>query len=98
MESTDFQGGKLESVFGSIDLNLRRAQISSPERSATLEVNAVFGSIELRVPETWRVVAHAAGVFGSVEDKTLANKTASFDGPTLFITGSAVFGSVEIKD
>lgn len=98
VESTDFQGGKLESVFGSIDLNLRRAQIASAERSATLEVNAIFGSIELRVPETWRVVTHAAGIFGSVEDKTLANKTAGFDGPTLFITGVAVFGSVEIKD
>jgi predicted membrane protein len=98
VDSNDFQGGKLESVFGSIDLNLRRAQISSPERSATIEVNAVFGSIELRVPETWRVVTHAAGIFGSIEDKTLANKVAGFDGPTLFITGSAVFGSVEIKD
>jgi predicted membrane protein len=98
VESNDFQGGKLESVFGSIDLNLRRAQIASPERSATIEVNAVFGSIELRVPETWRIVTHAAGIFGSVEDKTLANKVAGFDGSTLFITGAAVFGSVEIKD
>lgn len=98
VESNDFQGGKLESVFGSIDLNLRRAQIASPERAATIEVNAVFGSIELRIPETWRVVTHAAGIFGSIEDKTLANKVTGFDGPTLFITGSAIFGSVEIKD
>lgn len=98
IDSPNFQGGKLESLFGSIDLNLRRAQISSPEKSATLEVSAVFGSIELRVPETWRIVSHAAGVFGTVEDKTIANKAPGFDGPTLFITGSAVFGSVEIKD
>ena len=98
VESSNFQGGKLDSLFGSIDLNLRRAQISSPERSATLEVNAIFGSIELRVPETWRIVTHAAGVFGTIEDKTLANKTAAFDGPTLFIRGAAIFGSVEIKD
>ena len=98
IESANFQGGKLESIFGSIDLNFRRAQISSPERSATLEVNAVFGSIELRIPETWRVVAQATGIFGSVEDKTIANKVPGFDGPTWFITGSAVFGSVEIKD
>jgi predicted membrane protein len=98
VESTNFQGGKLDSVFGSINLDFRRSQINSPERSANLEVNAVFGSVELRVPETWRVVAHAVSVFGSVEDKTLANKVAGFDGPTLFITGAAVFGSVEIKD
>ena len=98
IDSTNFLGGKLESLFGSIDVNLRRAQISSPDRSASLEVNAIFGSIELRVPETWRIVAQAMGIFGSVEDKTIANKTAGFDGPTLFITGAAVFGSVEIKD
>ncbi|HEX3684110.1 MAG TPA: DUF5668 domain-containing protein [Bryobacteraceae bacterium] len=98
IETPNFLGGKLESVFGSIDLNLRGAQISSPDKSASLEVNAVFGSIELRVPETWRIVAHAAGVFGTIEDKTIASKTVGFDGPTLFITGAAVFGSVEIKD
>jgi predicted membrane protein len=98
IESGNFQGGKLDSIFGSIDLNFRQAQISTPERSATLEVNAVFGSIELRVPETWRVVAQATGVFGSVEDKTIANKVPGFEGPTLFVTGFAVFGSVEIKD
>ncbi len=98
VETPNFQGGKLETVFGSIDLNLRSAQISSPEKTATIEVSAVFGSVELRVPESWRVVAHAASIFGSVEDKTIANKVASFDGPTLFITGAAVFGSVEIKD
>lgn len=98
IESGNFQGGKLDSIFGSIDLNFRQAQISSPERSATVEVNAVFGSIELRVPETWRVVAQATAVFGSVEDKTIANKVPGFEGPTLFVTGFAVFGSVEIKD
>lgn len=98
VETENFQGGKLESVFGSIELNLRRARINSPEKSATIEVNVVFGSVELRVPETWRVVASAASVFGSVEDKTLANKAASFEGPTLFITGSAVFASLEITD
>ena len=98
VETPNFQGGKLEAVFGSIDLNLRTAQISSPEKAATLEVNAIFGSIELRVPEGWRVVTHAASVFGSVEDKTITNKVGTFDGPTLFLTGAAVFGSVEIKD
>jgi hypothetical protein len=98
IESANFQGGKLDSIFASIDLNFRNAQISSPERSASLEVNAVFGSIELRVPDSWRVVAQATGVFGAVEDKTVANKVPGFEGPTLFITGFAVFGSVEIKD
>jgi len=98
VEAADFRGGKLDSVFGSIDLDLRRSQIVSPEHAATLELNVVFGSIELRVPETWRVTVHAPSIFGSIEDKTLANKTPGFDGPSLFITGAAVFGSIEIKD
>ena len=98
VDTQNFQGGKLETVFGSIDMNLRSAQISSPEKTATIQVNAIFGSIELRVPESWRIVVHAPSIFGSVEDKTLAGKVATSDGPTLFITGAAVFGSVEIKD
>jgi predicted membrane protein len=98
IESIDFRGGRLECVMGTIELNFRRAQISSVERSATLAVNVVFGTVELRVPETWKIVSQAAEVFGSVEDKTLANKSPGFDGPTLFIVGSAVFGSIEVKD
>lgn len=98
IESTSFRGGKLDAVFGGMDINLRQAQISSPERSATLEVNVIFGGIELRVPQTWRVVAQTTGIFGSVEDKTTANKLPGFDGPTLFLTGAAIFGGVEIKD
>ncbi len=98
VDSTDFQGGKVETVFGAIALNLRRAQISSPDRSATLELSATFGSIELRVPETWRIAVQTSSIFASVEDKTIANKLPGFDGPTLFITGSAVFAGVEIKD
>lgn len=96
--SSNFRGGKLEAVFGGIEINLRQAQITSEDRTVTLECNAVFGSIELRVPDTWRVVARAAGMFGSVDDKSTANKMPGFDGPTLVVTGAAVFGSVEIKD
>jgi Domain of unknown function (DUF5668) len=98
IESTDFRGGRLDCVLGSVDLNFRRAQISSVERSATIAVNVVFGSVELRVPETWKVVSQAAEFLGSVEDQTIANKSPGFDGPTLFVVGSAVFGSIEIKD
>lgn len=98
INSGNFRGGKLEAILSNIELDLRRAQISSTERSATVVVNAVFGNIEMRVPETWRVINQAAGVFGTVEDKTLANKSPGFDGPALYIVGAAVFGSIEIKD
>lgn len=98
IESADFRGGRVECVFGNVDLNFRGAQISSVERSATIEVSVVFGAVELRVPETWRIVSQAAEIFGSIEDKTVANKSPGFDGPTLFVVGSAAFGSVEIKD
>jgi predicted membrane protein len=98
IQSANFRGGKLECILGSIDLNFRRAEISSVERSATIAVKVVFGSVELRVPETWRVVTQAADVFGSIEDKTIANKSPGFDGPTLVIVGSVAFGSIEIKD
>ncbi|MGA8028638.1 MAG: DUF5668 domain-containing protein [Bryobacteraceae bacterium] len=98
IDTADFQGGVVSSVFGSVELNLRRAQISSPDRTATLEANAVFGAIKIRVPEGWRIDIAGAAVLGNFVDKTIPPIAAGSDTPTLIITGYAVFGAVEIVD
>jgi len=46
---------KLDVVFGSIELDLSGASISSPDRRAALEANAVFGGIEITVPAPGRL-------------------------------------------
>lgn len=99
LDSPNFQGGRIESVFGSVEIDLRRALIASKEKSAVIAVNCVFGSVQVRLPDTWRVSLQAVGVLGNVEDKTIPPRTvAGVETPVLIITGQSVFGSVEIDN
>ncbi|MGH9619711.1 MAG: LiaF domain-containing protein, partial [Bryobacteraceae bacterium] len=96
ISSQDFRGGELISVFGEINIDLRHAQISN---GTSIEANATFGAINIRVPETWRVSVRGAGIFGGYEDKTLPPRPApGFNPPLLVITGAAVFGAVVVKN
>jgi hypothetical protein len=107
MAGREISGGELVSVFGSIEIDFRGANIAltvpadtnaAPVRRAEIEATAVFGSVEIRVPQTWRVVKNGTGVFGSYEDKTLPSRPEpGVEQPTLFIHGGAVFGSVTIE-
>jgi hypothetical protein len=90
----NFQGGKATAVFGGIELDFTSADI---EDEAILEVNCVFGGVEIRVPESWHVHSRSLPVFGGYEDKTRQpynpGKTK-----TLIVTGMVVFGGIEIKN
>jgi predicted membrane protein len=98
VETQQFEGGKVDAVFGSIELDLSEASISSPDRRASLEANAVFGGIEITVPRTWKVIMKGAAVFGGCDDKTVPPRPEpGFEPPTLIITGAAVFGGIEIR-
>ena len=99
VESQHFEGGKVEAVFGGIDLDLSGAAITSPDRRAILEVNAVFGGIEIRVPRTWRVEKKGSAVFGGFEDRTFPPRPEpGVEPPTLLIRGAAVFGGIDVKN
>ncbi|MGA2713971.1 MAG: DUF5668 domain-containing protein [Bryobacteraceae bacterium] len=99
VESQNFEGGKVEAVFGGLELDLSGAAITTPDRRAVLEANAVFGGIEIRIPRTWRVERESAAVFGGFDDKTVPPRPEpGFEPPTLVIRGSAVFGGIEVKN
>jgi predicted membrane protein len=99
VETQQFEGGKVESVFGSIELDLSAAAISSPERRAKLDVSAVFGGIEITIPRTWKVVMNATGVFGGCDDRSVPPRPEpGLEPVTLVITGAAVFGGIEIRN
>lgn len=90
----NFQGGQATAVFGGIELDFRDADM---EAEAILEVNCIFGGVEIRVPESWHVHSRSLPVFGGYEDKT---RQPSNPGKTktLIVTGMVVFGGVEIKN
>lgn len=93
----DFRAAKYDCVFGGFELDFRGSQIQGD--SAILEINAVFGGAEVKVPTNWNVVMQGAGVFGGMVDST--EHTAPPNSPgvkNLFVRGAAVFGGVEVKN
>ncbi len=94
IESQSFKGGKADVVFGSAEIDLRAAGLAGGR--ATLVLSAVFGSIEVFVPRDWQVVLEGTPVLGSIETRKRAADVAPIQ--TLEIKGSAVFGSIEVKD
>jgi predicted membrane protein len=99
--SLDFKGGNVTAIFGGIEIDLRQASIADDH--ADLTVNAMFGGCEIRVPETWEIVAHGQGIFGGFVDSTRASNVQpdGLSGPprkTLILRGVALFGGVEIKN
>ncbi len=94
---SDFRGGKVDAVFGGFEIDLRNCDIAGD--AAVLELNAVFGGVELRVPENWAVVCKGVGVFGGYSDETRHPTAAQFPNlKQLICKGGAVFGGVVIKN
>jgi predicted membrane protein len=97
--SQNFQGGKVVSLFGGVELDFREADIEGEE--ALLEINCIFGGVEIRVPETWHVHSRSLPVFGGYSDKTRgirAPDQAAIKKKALVITGMVLFGGIEIKN
>lgn len=93
----NFKGAKYDAVFGGFEVDLRRAQMEGD--SAVLDLNAVFGGIEVRIPESWSVVIKGAGVFGGYVDSTMQPDPRLYPNPKILVCkGGAVFGGVEIKN
>ena len=93
----DFRAAKYEAVFGGYELDFRGSQILG--ESAVLEINAIFGGAEVKIPRTWSVVMQGAGVFGAFADSAEQPDPATTPNiKRLFVRGAAVFGGVEIKN
>lgn len=93
----DFQGAKYDCVFGGYEIDLRGSQILGD--SAVIEINAIFGGAEVKIPTNWNVVMQAAGVFGGFADSTdHPNPAVTPNIKQVFVRGAAVFGGAEVKN
>jgi predicted membrane protein len=94
VESQNFRGGKADVVFGSAEIDLRNAKLAGGQ--ATLVLSVVFGGIEVYVPRDWQVVLEGSPVLGSIDSHKKAATVPATQ--TLTVKGSAVFGSIEVKE
>jgi hypothetical protein len=93
----DFQGGKVDCVFGGFEIDLRGATMLGDY--AVLKVDAVFGGAEIKVPTSWEVELRGSGAFGGFSDNTQHPDRNLIPNPKrLIVKGGAVFGGVTIKN
>jgi predicted membrane protein len=95
IESQNFRGGKATALLGGIDLDF--SQVRLAEGKASIELTAVLGGIDVRVPRHIRVELHGSPVLGGIEDNHLYTPGAEGD-QTLYIKATAILGGIEIKD
>lgn len=89
----NFRGGELTAFMGGCEIDLRQAAIHG---EAVIDVFAMWGGIEIRVPETWTVIGRVTPIMGGFEDTTRASGDARAH--TLTIRGVVLMGGVEVKN
>lgn len=96
-ETQDFHGGDATAIFGAARFDLRNASMTVDE--ARIDVNVVFGEVEVRVPETWSVINRAGVIFAGVNDKTIHPKPdPNVKTPRVVITGAVIFGAITLRN
>jgi len=91
--SKNFQGGRIENLFGGTDLNLMQADFKG---TIVMDFNIAFGGCKIVLPPQWNVRNEITAILGGIDDKRPA--VADVDpSKTLVLTGSVMFGGVDIK-
>ena len=90
---------------GGFEIDLTEADMQGAE--TYIEVVAIFGGGEIRVPAQWEVVLENVGIFGGASDRThhpeppppSAPGSASRPAPKrLIIKGVSIFGGLNVKN
>ncbi len=87
-----FNGADLNAIFGGIKFDLRNAII---DEDVVINASAIFGGIEIYVPENVKIKVKSVPVFGGVNNK--AHTKTDEKSHIIYINGTAVFGGIEIK-
>ena len=91
--SENLQGGKITTLFGGSNIDLRDSNING---EASIEIFCMFGGVELLVPSNWKVNQDATAILGGVSDERSNIELDTI--ATLNIRGFVMFGGVELKN
>lgn len=96
MLTSNLLGGRSTAIFGGIEIDLRKCQIS-PE-GCTIDATTLFGGNTLKVPNDWTILNKVVVLFGGYND--LRIKDPSFQpnpAKTIVLTGVCIFGGIEVR-
>ena len=87
-----FEGAELTAVFGGVKCDLTRAVI---ERDCVINASAIFGGIDILVPDGVNVTVRSTSLFGGVSDKR--RQKSNENTVTVYVNATCIFGGVDIK-
>lgn len=91
-DGEEFKGTTLTAVFGGVKCDLRKAIINENQ---IVNCSAIFGGIDIYVPEDVKVKVKSTSIFGGVsDDKKHSDKN---DAKVIYVNATCIFGGVEIK-
>jgi predicted membrane protein len=95
INSQDFRGGEATAILGGCQIDLRGASITPPHEPV-IQVFALFGGIEIRVPDDWTVISNVEAILGGFDDK----KTwpPKIESKRVIIRGQVIFGGIEVRN
>lgn len=91
--SRDFTGGEAFAFMGGCQIDLTGAAMT--RRPAVIDATAIWGGIDILVPEDWEVVGEVVPIMGGFEMKSESNVSRS--GGQLVVRGLALMGGIEVK-
>jgi predicted membrane protein len=95
INSQDFRGGDATTVFGGCKIDLRGASITAGHEPV-ITVFALFGGIEIRVPDDWTVVSEVELILGGFDDKK--TEQPKVESKRLIIRGTVIMGGIEVRN
>ena len=90
-DSREFTGAELNAIFGGVKCDLRGAII---KKDCAIKLSAIFGGVDILVPDNVNVEIKTTSIFGGISDKTAHNPDAD---ATIYISGLCLFGGADIK-
>ncbi len=88
------QSGKVTTVMGGVDLDLRDAVLAPG--GADLALFTVMGGVALRVPDTWIVETVGRAFLGGHDTRVAKRGALSADAPVLRVHANTFFGGLDI--
>jgi predicted membrane protein len=89
--SRNYRGGRIIAFMGGCELDLREADMENGP--AELEIIALMGGVEIKVPEGWEVIGNMLPIMGGADIRT----KAAPGGRKLIVNGVVVMAGVDIK-
>lgn len=96
LQSRNFKGGSAVALFGGIELDLRNAELDA--NNVRMDLVAIFGGIDIKVPQHWKVEISGLPLFGGWDNKTNYIPLPDAEEKKLTVKCMALFGGAGIKN